>query len=121
MNLRTATSLTPREYHARRDSARFAARERRRLALLAELRDTIRHIAPLHPAVRSVHLFGSLLRPGRFHEGSDIDLAVVCDSIEAETPFARALETELGVAIDLRPLRGAVAEAVEEEGETIYG
>ena len=34
------------------------------------------------------YLFGSLLRPGRFHAASDVDVAVECDDLEAETPFA---------------------------------
>lgn len=71
--------------------------------------------------MRCVYLFGSLLCPGRFDAESDIDVALECDEIEAETPFARALERELATAIDLRPLRGGVAEAVRDHGEKVYG
>ena len=121
MDLRTAKSLSPREYHARRAAARRAAREALRQRKLRQVREAIRRLAPGYPAVRRVYLFGSLLRPGRFHSASDIDVALECDDLEAETPFARALERELATAIDLRPFRGAVAEAVRESGERVYG
>ena len=121
MDLRTAKTLSPREYHARRNAARRERRETARRRKLAEAREAIRRIAPRHPAVRSVFLFGSLLHPGRFHANSDVDVAIECDDLAAETPFARALEHELHVAIDLRPLSGAVAETVREEGEKVYG
>lgn len=113
-------TLTPREYHARRDAEQLAAREARRERVLGAAREAIRRHAPEHPGVRRVYLFGSVLRPGRFHARSDVDVAVDCD-LEAETPFARALENELRVAVDLRPLTGRVAEAVDEEGEKVYG
>jgi predicted nucleotidyltransferase len=121
MDLRTAKCLSPREYHARRDAAHRAEREALRQARLEQARAAIRRLAPLFPAVRRVYLFGSLLHPGRFHAGSDIDVAVECEDLESETPFTRALERELATTVDLRPLRGAVAEAVREGGEQVYG
>ena len=121
MDLRTVKSLTPREYHARRDAARWTEREALRRAKLEQAREAIRRLAPEFPAVHRVFLFGSLLRPGRFHAGSDIDVAIECDDLECETPFARALQRELGTLIDLRPLRGAVSEAVRDGGEKVYG
>ncbi len=121
MDLRTAKSLSPREYHARRTASRRAAREALRQRKLRQAREAIRRLAPRYPAVRRVYLFGSLLRPGRFHAASDIDVALDCDDLAAETPFARALERELATAVDLRPLRGAVAEAVRNGGEKVYG
>lgn len=116
MDLRTAKSLSPREYHARRAASRGAEREALRQSRLQQARNAIRRLAPDFPAVRRVFLFGSLLCPGRFHAGSDIDVAVECDDLESETPFARALQRELGTFIDLRPLHGAVAEAVRDGG-----
>lgn len=121
MDLATIKTLSPREYHARRDAERHAAREALRAGKLRQARESIRRIAPLHPAVRRVYLFGSVLRPGRFREDSDIDVAIECDELEAETPFARALERELGMGVDLRPFEGAVAEAVRDSGEMVYG
>ena len=52
---------------------------------------------------------------------SDIDVAVECDSLEAESAFWRALERDLRRDVDVRPLAGAVAQAVEDWGERIYG
>ena len=121
MDLRTAKSLSPREYHARRDAKRRADREALRQVKLEQARAAIRRLAPDFPAVCRVYLFGSLLRSGRFHAGSDVDVAIECHDLETETPFARALERELAIAVDLRPLRGAVAEAVRFEGEKVYG
>lgn len=121
MDLRTAKTLSPREFHARRAAARRTSREALRTRKLALARAAISRLAPDFPAVRTVYLFGSLLRPGRFHPGSDIDVALECDDLEGETPFARALEHELAMPIDLRPLTGAVAEAVQESGEKVYG
>ena len=121
MNLRTAKTLTPREYHARRAAARRAAREALRARKLEQARESIRRLGSLYPAVRRVYLFGSLLRPGRFHADSDVDVAVECDDLEAETPFARALERELGSPVDLRPFVGAIVDAVRDGGEKIYG
>jgi len=121
MNLRAAKELSPREFHARRAEERRTRREELRQRKLADVRAAIHRIAPQHPAVRSVHLFGSILHPGRFDAQSDVDVAIECDDLEAETPFARALENELKTPIDLRPLAGAIAEAVQEHGEKVYG
>ena len=121
MDLRTAKTLSPREYHAHRTAARRAAHEVLRERKLRQAREAIRRLAPRYPAVRRVYLFGSLLRAGRFHAASDVDVALECDDLEAETPFARALERELSTMIDLRPFAGAVAEAVRDGGEQVYG
>jgi len=121
MDLRTAEALSPQEYHARRTAERREECEARRLSVLRAARDAIRRLGPDHPAIRTVHIFGSVLVPGRFRADSDLDVAVACDTIEAETPFARALEDALHVPVDLRPLCGAVEEAVRESGERVYG
>lgn len=121
MDLRTAKTLTPKEFHARRRAARQRALEALREKKLGLAREAIRRLAPRYPAVRRVYLFGSLLRPGRFHEASDIDVALECEDLEVETPFARALEEELDTAVDLRPFKGAIAEAVRDGGEQVYG
>ena len=120
MDLETAEKLTPREYHARRDAELRAAREGLRERTLTAARAAIRRLAPRHPAVRQVALFGSVLQPGWFTDASDVDVAAVVDDLEAEGPFVRALERELGRRVDLRPLEGAVRRAVETEGERVY-
>src|SRR5436305_11676306 len=112
-----ADLLPFREYHARRERERRQERESLRLGVLEQARDAIQRSAPLFPAIRTVHLFGSLLHPGRFRPDSDVDVAIDCDDIEVETPFWRLLEEALQRDVDLRPRIGTIARAVEEEGE----
>ena len=121
MNLEAAEKLTPREYHARRDAERRAAREALRERTLSAARAAIRRLAPRYPAIREVFLFGSVLQPGWFTDASDLDVAAEIDDLEVEGPFVRALEAELRWQVDLRPLEGAVRHAVETEGERVYG
>lgn len=115
-----ATLLAYREYHARRDRETRAKREALRLGVLARARDAIRRSARDLSAIRAVYLFGSILQPGRFRPDSDVDVAIDCDDIEAETPFWRTLEEALERDVDLRPRVGAVARAVEASGELCY-
>ncbi|MFL6259299.1 MAG: nucleotidyltransferase family protein [Thermoanaerobaculia bacterium] len=116
-----AAALLPyREYHARRERELRQEREALRLEVLESAREAIRRSAPLFPAIRAAYLFGSLLQPGRFRPDSDVDVAIDCDDIEMETPFWRMLEEELRRDVDLRPRIGAIARAVEEEGERCY-
>ncbi len=109
-----------RSYHARRSAERRAAREELRQRQLARVREAVATLAPEHPAVLAVYLYGSLLKPGRFTEGSDVDLAVECADLEAESRFWRALEERLERDVDLRPRTGTVALAVELGGECLY-
>lgn len=109
-----------REYHLGRDAAKLARREAHRREVLARVREVVTRVAPTHPAIRAVYLFGSLLEPGRFSSESDIDLAVDCDDLAAETPFWRDLEKALSRNVDLRPREGAVARAVAAYGERCY-
>jgi predicted nucleotidyltransferase len=115
-----ASLLPYREYHAQRERKLRQEREGFRLRTLEQARGAIRRSAPAFPAIRAVHLFGSILQPGRFRPDSDIDVAVDCDDIEAETPFWRTLEEALEKNVDLRPRVGAVARAVETSGELCY-
>lgn len=115
------TALQPyREYHARRDRELRAERESLRLQVLAQARKAIRRLAPDFPALRAVYLFGSILKIGRFHSGSDVDVAIDCDNLETEHPFWLALEDALERNVDLRPRVGPVAQAVEDYGELSY-
>ena len=116
----TAARRDFREYHLRREAAEQALRESERQELLAQVREAVSRFAPLHPAIRRVYVFGSLLKPGRFSRRSDVDLAVDCDQVESETPFWRDLERALRRNVDLRPRLGTVAEAVAAHGEFCY-
>jgi predicted nucleotidyltransferase len=115
-----AALLPYREYHARRERELREEREALRLEVLERARAAICRSAPLFPAIRAAYLFGSLLQPGRFRPDSDVDVAIDCDDIEVETPFWRKLEEALRRDVDLRPRIGAIARAVEEEGERCY-
>ena len=114
------STVSPREYHARRDAEIRRQREDQRLEVLERARSAIRRLAPEFPPIQAVYLFGSVVRPGRFGVASDVDVAVDCEDITVETPFWRALEEALERNVDLRPRMGAVAQAVEDFGELCY-
>lgn len=123
MSTRTTQEVDPeiyRAYHRRRDAERRQRREELRTSVLVETRAAIRRVAPRYPAIRAVHLFGSLLEPERFRVGSDVDLALEIDDLEQEGPFARALEEALGRPVDVRPFVGPIRRTVEQGGETVY-
>ena len=109
-----------RRYHARREQLRRQQRETLRLQRYEQVRSAIDRIAPEYPAIRTVYLFGSLVRPGHFRPSSDVDLAVDCDDLAEESRFWQALESALQMDVDLRPRQGAVAWAVATEGERVY-
>lgn len=114
------TALEVRQFHIRREEVRRRQREEMRRQRYQRVRMAVEQIAPAHPAIRAVYLFGSLVQPGRFTLHSDVDVAVDCDDPAAESRFWRALETALQSDVDLRPRRGAVAWAVAAQGECIY-
>lgn len=120
-----AASLTNRDreaarrYHRERAARRLAQREAERGYWLTRAREAILRLAPGHGDIRRVYLFGSLLRPGCFGPGSDIDVAILCD-LETEVPFWRSLEQGLGRNVDLRPLVEPLATNVRETGELVY-
>jgi uncharacterized protein len=98
-----------------RDKKR-AQRESARQALLSQLLDLIdKHSAELN--ISEAYVFGSITRPGRFREESDIDVAV--EQLDAES-FFRAmslLSTALGRAVDLVELHTChFAQQIRERG-----
>jgi predicted nucleotidyltransferase len=109
-----------RQYYRQREARRRAQREAERQHWLQRVRETIAWLAPQHPGVRRVVLFGSLVQPGRFRPTSDIDIGVECETVETEVAFWRALERELGRPVDVRRL-AELAEAAAQAGEQIYG
>lgn len=109
-----------KQYYQRREAQRQAQREVRRREWLQRVREAVISLAGHYPGVRRVYLFGSVVQLGRFKSGSDIDLALECDSLEAETAFWRALERHLQRDVDMRPMTGAIAQIVATSGEMIY-
>jgi predicted nucleotidyltransferase len=87
------TTLLQRIETERRDR-----REGLRLATRAALRDALRDLAPQTPVL----LFGSIMRPYRFNEYSDVDLA-----LESEPPgrsiyqLISVLSERLGRRVDI--------------------
>ena len=81
------TALAAREYHARRQNERRAQREALRQQRLTTLRQAIQRRAPRYPAIGAVYLFGSVLQPGRFTSGSDVDVAVEGADVDTESRF----------------------------------
>jgi predicted nucleotidyltransferase len=101
-----------------------AEREQRRQAALAAVCAAIRQVAPGYPAVEHVYLFGSVLRPGAMHAGSDIDIAID-KKLSAEDYFALWRDLERAAPdwqIDLRELEpdGCFAEGVRKRGMVVY-
>lgn len=76
---------------ARRDRER----ERLRLAVRADLRAALRELLPQTP----VTVFGSLVKPGRFNEHSDVDLAL---EVEPGTLSVFQLSSLLGERLGRR-------------------
>lgn len=109
-----------REYHTRRETRRRQQREQLRQEQYRRVCQAIRRLAPRFSGVQAVYLFGSLVQRGRFRPWSDLDVAVRCDDVEAESRFWRALEELLQTDVDLRPCVGAVAHAVATHGECVY-
>ena len=112
--------MTPREYHARREAEQLAAREALRERRLEAAREAIARLAPQFPRIAAAHLFGSVLQLGRHTRRSDVDVAVDCDDLEEESRFWMALEEALDTQVDVRPRRGAIADAVTSSGEKVY-
>jgi predicted nucleotidyltransferase len=114
------TALQSRQFHIRRERLRRQEREALRRQRYQRVRLAVEQIAPAHPGIGAVYLFGSLVQPGRYTPRSDVDVAVDCDDPAAESRFWQALEAELETNVDLRPCKGAVARAVRTCGECIY-
>lgn len=98
-----------------RDAKLIRSREILREQVRADLR---RQLADLIPGIRVI-VFGSLIHPGKFHERSDIDLA-----LEHEPEFTNLyrltgeLMERLGRPVDIIDLsRSRLAEKIRREGE----
>jgi predicted nucleotidyltransferase len=107
----------------RREDERYQAREVLRQAGRAAVLAAIQAVAPAHPEIRRMYLFGSITRPGGFGRQSDIDLAV--EGLNADGYFKlwhEFTEAAPGWFIDLREIDqpSYFAESVRLRGELIY-
>lgn len=111
MNRRTVATLL-----AKLNEERAQRREAMRRAVYVRLRGAL---AELLPSGSEVWVFGSVLRPGRFREDSDVDIAV--ESLppgftEARLQHELALRLDRGVdVLDLRET--LLRSRIEREGE----
>ena len=73
-------------------------REKLRLETLVQLRAVLKELAPAD----SVIVFGSVLKPGRFNEASDVDLALECEpSAMSIYQLTSRLAEHLGRSVDV--------------------
>lgn len=99
---------------------RDAARRQRRLELYAQVRSQLRGaLADLAPGARVV-LFGSITRPGKFNDASDIDLALAQSSGGLDPiRLADDLAERLQRPVDVVPLdRCRFRDKILREGES---
>jgi predicted nucleotidyltransferase len=96
---------------------RRAEWERRRVAMLARVLAVLGEVAPAF-GVRRAYVFGSLAQPGRYHERSDVDIAV--EWPRGQVGFfdlAAEVSRRLGQDIDILPLEQIpFAEKIRREG-----
>ncbi len=112
-----------RSYQARLQRG-LEEREAGRKKALEEIKAVAPTIAAKYPAIKTVYLFGSILRPGAFRADSDVDLAVEGGSAEDYFALWRELQEAIpGWLIDLRDLPSGTlfTHRVHETGEKIYG
>jgi predicted nucleotidyltransferase len=81
-------------------AARAAAWEQERLSTLARLEELLEEAGERF-GLQQAYIFGSLARPGRFTDRSDVDVAVVELPSEAFFPLAAFLSIGVGRDVDL--------------------
>jgi predicted nucleotidyltransferase len=104
---------------------RFAAQEAESRALAAEARRALPEAVAIlkRYGARRIVLFGSLLRDGRFHRASDIDLAVAGMPSKNFFRAGADLMMALDWPVDLKPLEEIddfFREMILKEGELLY-
>jgi predicted nucleotidyltransferase len=105
------TSVLDRALEERR-----AEWERRRLATLDRIITVLDAVAPEF-GVTEAYIFGSVTKPGRYHEQSDIDIAVRWTGQGSFFDLAGEVSRRLGQDIDILPLdKIPFAEKIRREG-----
>lgn len=107
-------------YQRTRQQQHRERREAERLEWLRRVKAAVYQAASAEPAILRVYLFGSIVQPGRFRPESDIDVAVECAEIDAESRFWHDLEHALRRNVDVRAMVEPIRSEVERYGEQIY-
>lgn len=96
---------------------RHAEWERRRVAMLARVLAVLDEVAPSF-GVQRAYIFGSLSQPGRYHERSDVDIAVEWPRGKAGFfDLAGDVSQRIGQDIDIQPLdQIPFADKIRREG-----
>lgn len=95
---------------------RRAEWEERRLIMLARVMAVLDEVAPGFD-VRRAYIFGSLAKPGRYHERSDVDIAVEWSGEGDFFDLAAEVSMRIGQDIDILPLdRIPFADKIKREG-----
>jgi len=112
-----------RDNFRRREAERQFAREKLRRQAREAAIAAISQVLPRYPKVTEIYLFGSITQTGRFHDHSDIDIAV--SGTDAATYFALWRDLEAACPdwfIDLREINqpSHFTDSVRQTGELIY-
>lgn len=98
-------------------------REQARQHALQAVQEKALGIIARSPSVRRAYLFGSLTRPGAFHETSDIDIAVEGTTAQDYFDLWKSLEEALSNwTVDLRDITSpsSFSDLVRKTGVLIY-
>jgi predicted nucleotidyltransferase len=95
---------------------RRAEWEKQRSVMLARVRVVLDEVLPRY-GVEEAYIFGSLVKPGRYHAASDIDVAVVWEHRRDFFGMAADVSQRLGQDIDILPLEQLpFADKIRDEG-----
>lgn len=90
--------------------------ERQRSVMLARVLVVLHEVLPRYD-VQEAYVFGSLVKPGRYHADSDIDIAVVWEQRRDFFGMAADVSQRLGQDIDILPLEQLpFADKIRDEG-----
>ena len=93
-----------------------AEREHLRRQTLADVQTLLDELAPQY-GLEEAYLFGSVVKNGRFHEKSDVDIAVTSLKPEGFFGLLSDLSLALGRDVDMVPLEHChFAHRIREEG-----
>lgn len=94
-------------------------RVRREAALAEQTRALLRTAVARHVPGTAVWVYGSLVKPGRFHEWSDVDIAVASLPPGMTLEYLQSLlSAEVGREVDVCQLdRTRLRPVIEREGE----